>query len=212
MNKKLVNPTRPAVIDRKTTRKYKNKKLSRETILAEAKQLFSSKGYRATTLQDLVGSFGVSRPSLYYYFKSKVELLSELYELGYTGAVKRFEEILAADMPTREKFRKILEVHSRNLAIDAKLHKIFYLNEGEMPEKMMRDIRLKRQEYNSKVIEIYRKGVDEGIFKDIDPNLAVYLLLGACNWLTMWYNPAKSITPETVVESLISLLCEGYEK
>lgn len=212
MKKKPTNQAPPENVETHAARKNKNKKLSREAILAEAKQLFSNKGYRATTLQDLTSSFGVSRPSLYYYFKSKVELLSELHTQGYSTAVRRFEEILSADMPTREKFRKILEVHTRNLANDTDLHKIFYLDEGEMPEKLIRDIRRKRREYTNKVIEIYRKGVAEGIFKDIDPSLAVYLLLGACNWLTMWYSPSKSVEPETVVESLITLLCEGYEK
>jgi AcrR family transcriptional regulator len=190
----------------------RNKKLSRETILAEAKKRFSAKGYRGTTLGDLTASFGVSRPSIYYYFKSKVDLLSELHNHGYTAAVRRFDEIFAAEMPTREKLRRVLEVHARNLAEDAALHKIFFLDISQMPEKVIRDVRKKRREYTDKVIAIYRQGVAEGIFKDIDPELVVYLLLGACNWVTMWYSPTKSVTPDTVVDTLMTLLCEGYEK
>lgn len=193
-------------------KKQKQKKLSKETILAEAKQMFSSKGYRGTTLQDLTSSFGVSRPSIYYYIKSKVDLLLELHHQGYTEALKRFEEILSTRLPTREKFRKILEVHARNLANDTELHKILYIDEHEMPEKLTREIRRRRKEYTDRVVEVYRQGVEEGIFKDIEPRMAVYLLLGACNWITMWYSPAKTIPPEAVVEALMELLCHGYEK
>jgi AcrR family transcriptional regulator len=192
--------------------KKQRKKLSKEAILDEAKQLFSSKGYRATTLQDLTSSFGVSRPSLYYYFKSKMELLSELHARGYMVAQRRFEDILSTPLPTKEKFRKILEVHIRNQVNDTELHRIFHLDIREMPDKLVKEIRKRRKAYEVKVIDIYQQGVDEGIFKPMDPKMAVYLLLGSCNALTMWYSPKKEVQPETIVESLVKLLCEGYEE
>ena len=190
----------------------KQNKLSRESILAEAKQLFSSKGYRATTLTDLTSSFGVSRPSLYYYFKSKVELLSELHAQGFDAAFYKFEEVFLSDMPTKEKFRKILELHTRNMANDTELNKILFMDIDEMPEKLIREIRLRRKQYTSRIMEIYKTGVEEGIFKDIDPKIAVYLLLGACNWLAMWYSPKKSVNPEKIADSLVEILSSGYEK
>lgn len=190
----------------------KPNKLSKESILAEAKQLFSSKGYRGTTLSDLTSAFGVSRPSLYYYFRSKVELLSELHAQGFGAAFDKFEEVFLSDMPTREKFRKILELHARNLVKDTELSKILFMDIDEMPEKLVREIRLRRKQYTNRIIEIYKTGVEEGIFKDIDPKVAVYLLFGACNWLAMWYSPKKSVPPEIIVDSLVNILSSGYEK
>ena len=64
--------------------KQKTKKLSKDAILTEAKQLFSTKGYRGTSLGDLTRSFGVSRPSIYYYYESKMEILSELHSKAST--------------------------------------------------------------------------------------------------------------------------------
>ena len=192
-------------------KRQKTKKLSKDAILTEAKQLFSVKGYRGTTLQDLTSSFGVSRPSIYYYYKSKMEILSELHSKGFTEANISFDEILATDIPTQEKFRKILEVHTITLANDTELHKIFFQDEMEMPIKLRKEIRKRRKDYTNKIIDVYKKGVSEGIFKDIDPKMAVYLLLGACNWLTMWYSPKKDTGPEEVVQSLMEILCKGYE-
>ena len=190
----------------------KPKKLSKESILAEAKQLFSSKGYRGTTLTDLTSVFDVSRPSIYYYFKSKVDLLSELHEQGFDAASYRFEEVFTSDMPTREKFRKILELHASNLANDTELIKILFMDIDEMPEKLAREIILRRKAHTNRIIEIYKTGVEEGVFKDIDPKMAVHLLMGACNWLTMWYSPKKRVKPEEIVDFLIEILSDGYEK
>ena len=194
------------------TGKQKSKKLSKESILSEAKRLFSSKGYRGTTLRDLTSSFGVSRPSLYYYYTSKMDILSELHAEGFNKAGEHFDKILQAELPTKEKFKQILEVHTHNLVSDINLHKIYYMDEMEMPEKLRREIRGRRRSYTDKIIEIYKKGVEEGIFKDIEPKVAVYLLLGACNWLVMWYSPKKQIKSDTIVESLMTILSEGYEE
>ena len=192
--------------------KKQRKKLSKEAILAEAKQLFSSKGYRATTLQDLTSSFGVSRPSLYYYFKSKMELLSELHGQGYIQAFQRFETLLSSPLPTKEKFLKILEIHISNMANDTELHRIFHLDIREMPDKLVKEIRRRRKEYERRMIAIYQQGVEEGIFKEMDPKMAVYLILGACNALTMWYSPKKEVSPEAISQLLLQILSEGYEK
>lgn len=193
------------------TKKRKKKKLSKDALLAEAKQLFSTKGYRGTTLKDLSSTFGVSKPSIYYYYSSKMDILSELHAKGFNEALGTLDKILISDLPTREKFRKILEEHTRDLANDTELHKVFYLDEMELPDKLRKDIRNKRRGYTDRIIEIYANGVSEGIFRDIDPRTAVYLLLGACNWLTMWYSPKKSIEPEAIVDSLMTILCKGYE-
>lgn len=193
-------------------RRQRAKKLSKDAILSEAKQLFSIKGYRGTTLRDLTSSFGVSRPSIYHYYKSKMEILSELHSKGFNEALSNFDMILSTKLPTREKFRKILEVHTRNLAKDTELSKIFYLDEMEMPYKLRKEIKKRRRGYTDRIIEVYEKGMNEGIFKKIDPQMAVYLLLGACNWLTMWYSPKKDTKPETIVQYLMLILSEGYEE
>ena len=189
----------------------KTKKLSKEAILAEAKQLFSSKGYRGTTLRDLTRSFGVSRPSIYHYYNSKMEILSELHSKGFNKVAATLDKILTTDLPTREKFRKIIEVHARNSAMDTELSKIFFMDEMEMPEKLRREIRKRRRGYTERIMALYEKGIQEGVFKDIDPRLAVYLIIGACNWLVMWYSSKKYVEPETIVRLLMDLLSDGYE-
>ncbi|MBN2039616.1 MAG: TetR family transcriptional regulator [Spirochaetes bacterium] len=191
--------------------KQKNKKLSREAILSEAKHLFSIKGYKGTTLQDLTSSFGVSRPSIYYYYKSKMDILSELHSTGFNESMTNFDKILSGNLKTKEKFRKVLEVHTRFLTCDPEMSKIFYLDEMEMPAKLRKENKRRRKEYTDKIIEVYEKGMKEGIFKKFDPKMAVFLLLGACNWIAIWYSSEKRFKPDEIVETLMEILTSGYE-
>ena len=52
----------------------------RTAILSEAARLFNGKGSRATTLQDVAEGLGLTKTSLYYYVKTKEELIFLCYE------------------------------------------------------------------------------------------------------------------------------------
>jgi AcrR family transcriptional regulator len=52
----------------------------RQAILSEAARLFNGKGSRATTLQDVALGLGLTKTSLYYYVKTKAELIFLCYE------------------------------------------------------------------------------------------------------------------------------------
>ena len=52
----------------------------RQAILSEAARLFNGKGSRATTLQDVAHGLGLTKTSLYYYVKTKAELIFLCYE------------------------------------------------------------------------------------------------------------------------------------
>ena len=59
----------------------RNPKVSREEALKKAMQLFWSRGYGATTLDDLQEVTGLQRGSLYSYFQTKENLFREALEL-----------------------------------------------------------------------------------------------------------------------------------
>ena len=51
----------------------------RAAILSQAAKLFNYKGSRATTLRDIAQSLGLTKTSLYYYVKTKEELIYQCY-------------------------------------------------------------------------------------------------------------------------------------
>lgn len=51
---------------------------NRETILETALELFYARGYDAVGVQEIAERSGVTKPTLYYYFKSKYGLLEQL--------------------------------------------------------------------------------------------------------------------------------------
>lgn len=56
-----------------------NKKNRKETIIDAAWELFYEKGYKNTTVNEIIERSGTSKGGFYYYFKAKDDLLNSLY-------------------------------------------------------------------------------------------------------------------------------------
>jgi len=186
--------------------------LSQESILNAAIRNFRDKGYRASSLEDVAVSLGVTRPSLYYYFKSKEEILIA----AHRKAVEKLfitEDIMADDeLSVQEKFEKILTNHIQVVASNARLIGIAFEEEKELPKNDPRivDYHVTRRQYNETLVELYRQGVQEGIFRDVDPYLAVFAILGACNWTYRWFREGEKYDSAQVARSIVKIMAEGY--
>ncbi len=53
---------------------------SRESIQDVARELFAQKGVQRTSLQDIADRLGVTKPALYYHFKSRDDLVRSIIE------------------------------------------------------------------------------------------------------------------------------------
>ncbi|MFE3316542.1 TetR/AcrR family transcriptional regulator, partial [Embleya sp. NPDC059213] len=63
---------------------------TRRRVRETASTLFAEKTYGATTLQDIADTMGVTKAALYYYFRTKEEILADLVE----PAIVELEAIL----------------------------------------------------------------------------------------------------------------------
>ena len=74
----------------------------REAILASAEELFSTKGFSAVTVRDIAHAAGANPGSLTYHFKTKDELLLEIYRRHCRPMNLRRSELLAAAKRVRD--------------------------------------------------------------------------------------------------------------
>jgi len=64
---------------------------SREKILSSAERLFAANGYHGTTVSQIVSEAGLSQAAFYLYFKSKEEILDEIFRT-FENQLARFVE------------------------------------------------------------------------------------------------------------------------
>lgn len=75
----------------------------RDRIIAAALRVFSERGYRGATIQDVVRDSGLSVGAIYTYFKSKDELFLECCDLMTGGGLDALGSMLAGKTTTAER-------------------------------------------------------------------------------------------------------------
>lgn len=71
-------------------------------ILLEAKRLFRDRGYAAVSINDIIDGVGVTKPTLYHYFKDKEALYTEVILTAMTYGAGYFQEALVPQHSAKE--------------------------------------------------------------------------------------------------------------
>jgi len=184
--------------------------LTADAIVEAASHLFRSQGYRKARLEDVAAVFGVTRPALYYHFKNKQEILVQIHTRAMTGLLAGAEAVRAAGDPLPLRFRRLIANHMAFVASNGVQLGIVYEEEAELPKEHRERTLVLRRQYTNMLVEQYQQGIEEGHFRPADPKLAIFTLLGACNWVYRWYREGGPLTAEELAATCDQLLANGY--
>jgi AcrR family transcriptional regulator len=79
--------------------------------LPKAAAVFAARGLDATRMEDIVDATGVPRPTLYYYFSSKEEILSWLLRCLLTDLSIDVAYIVGRDEPARDRLGAVIAAY-----------------------------------------------------------------------------------------------------
>ena len=106
-------------------------------LLDTATRLFARKGYESTTLEDIAGEMGISRPALYHYVSSKARLLEMLVEQVTQSMADVLEHLAAReDLSDGQKLTSVVALMVRQRAEHPDQFRILDRSETVLPEKV----------------------------------------------------------------------------
>ncbi|AEN89972.1 MULTISPECIES: TetR/AcrR family transcriptional regulator [Priestia] len=144
-----------------------------------AKALFSQKGYKATSIEDIVEATGSSKGNIYYHFKSKEGLFLYLIDEWDLEWERNWKERESLYKTTRDKLFGIAE----QIILDDLNHPLtkaadeFFNNEekGSDIEERIDEMVKRHVEFNR---ELLQKGIDEGEFSHKNAEQLAVILEG----------------------------------
>ena len=189
-----------------------------EEVLQSAANIFFAKGFHATTIEDVARDVGMLKGSLYYYIKSKDDLLFQLLLAGIEdGDAYIAKHIDPTGDPLRQLERAIRAqidyIIQNRVPFGLFLHEFDSLS-GKRQHKLIAVM----SRYNNRFVELVRRGQQQGQLIEGEPWLIVNAILGMCNWLYRWYDtePASGgengSDPERVKEIFLRLILHGLRK
>lgn len=183
-----------------------------EEILTCAANLFYKKGYHVTTIEDLANEVGMLKGSLYYYIKSKEDLLYQLLlDVIVAGQLRVSEKIRGIEDPI-EQLTVGLEEHIEYI-IENQVRVGLFLHEFDVFAGRRRGrIEEEMTKYQKLFVDIVLNGQKQKKFGDLDPWLIVDGFLGMCNWIYRWYPGDKSPSVELVKKTFTAMVLNGIAR
>ena len=182
----------------------------RGRLLAVAARVFSEKGYRATSMNDLADAVGISKATLYHYVSSKQQLLVELYEAVMRGSLYPVDRAGLLRSSPDESLRKVLVQRIVYVCRHARLVQIFVEEQGELPPEMADRMRQGQDRREAAFVALIERGRADGSFElGVDPQVAVRAIVGALTYVYKWYDPDGPQSPAELAEELADYLVRG---
>ena len=72
---------------------YEKGSRTRQAILDTSRQLFAENGFTQTDIKDIAKSLGITHTAIYYYFKNKNDIASEIYDIETDKIITYIKEI-----------------------------------------------------------------------------------------------------------------------
>ena len=178
---------------------------TKQHICREAAKLFSKKGYKDVSMQDICNATGLSKGGLYRHFGSKEEILFQLISKD-----KRVFEDIEQGKSAVEVLENLLKVYREDLeqSVESMAYALFEyasmgngyaLDSGNAEDK----------QYWHKLVEY---GVSTGEFNDVNPDVVMDTFLYAFRGAAMWRRVLvfENETLDHLTEAVRYLLIKDY--
>ena len=178
------------------------RELVENEIYEHAARLFAERGFAGTNLQDIADAVGLTRPALYYYVKSKDELLTQLVtEITEAPAAQLREINSTPDLDATGKLRAIAQALVMRQATHPARFRLIVRSEAELPDELARAHERGRRAVLDELVHVVEEGTRTGQFRPMDPKVAALGVIGMFNWVAWWFH-ADHDTAESVAEQL----------
>jgi AcrR family transcriptional regulator len=187
----------------------------REAIIQESMKLFLAKGFRGTSVKEITEACGIARGTLYWYFKSKDEILKSIFEKfdkefveGLIGIVRQCEGNFTAKYSAFHKYATEFARDHRELALvfNGLLNEIVGTNtEGERLAKLV------YEKFRLVIEGLLEDGKRDGSVKTgTDPVMYSHIILAShTGMLVQWFVTGESIKVAEFTKTFKDFILRG---
>jgi AcrR family transcriptional regulator len=146
-------------------------------IVKKAAKLFMEKGYAHASMRDISRATNIDIGNLYYFIKSKEEILYLVFEMVHGPIGEIFDRIgvFQIDDPVTQLRTAVRELIAFGFSYKEEIL-LLYRESRHLPKDMMKTSLARESRFIEQIAQIFRKGVERGVFDVPDPSFAANLL------------------------------------
>ena len=181
-------------------------------IIQAAMTVFARSGFHKATMDDIVVESGLSKGTLYWYFKSKDEIISTVVDNFFRQEFDQINPILSEDIPAKQKLLRITDLFIADLALMQPIMSITfeYISLALREEDIRRSFYHYYHNYIEFLTSIIQEGIGLGEFRSVNPGDAAIAIASVMEGsILLWIYDPESVDLERHTRNSVQLLIEG---
>jgi TetR/AcrR family transcriptional regulator, cholesterol catabolism regulator len=184
----------------------------RQTIIDTSAHVFARNGYHGTGVAELCEANELGKGALYHYIGSKEELLAAIHDRVMDEVMLSADRVKNAGGSPSDQLEMLGD---ELVGIIARYpdHVWVFLHEfPALTAERADQFRVRRREYERRVEEVLRAGIDAGEFRPVDARLTAMAWLGMHNHTYLWLKPGGRLTARDIAEPFAAIFINGIAK
>lgn len=174
-------------------------------VLDVASELFFTKGYTRTTLDDIATHLSVTKPFIYQFYANKAELLVEVCLRTTALAAERARIALDdKDTPT-DRLRQFVGNLAHEVIVGRMYLAVYFREEKHLPPEAQLKLQDHHRRFNRALRTLLEEGKAKGEFSFDDSVVAMQAITGMSTWIFTWYRPEGRLSEKAVADQLARL-------
>ena len=186
-----------------------------DKILNAAIELMGKHGYHGTSVQMIADKIGVTKSTVFHYFKNKEGILFAILEDYIPSATKGFIQLANdGNINGIEKLKKFIRYHLNRVSETGDVLNLYLSESKYFGEENQKVIKKSQIEYAGLLQIIIRQIQKENshIYKNLNPKILANAILGMCNWAVMWYDEDGKLGTEGIAKQFCELVLGNISK
>lgn len=177
-------------------------------ILRAAAAVFAEKGYHRATIRDISAATGVSLSGLYYYVRSKDELLYLIQRQCFETILESLDSELCDVTDPERRLGLLIGNHLRFFASNMSEMKVLSHEADALSGDYAKEITDQKREYSATVSDLLGALAPQA--HSVDLRRATFSLFGMMNWIYTWYRPDRDGPVNVLATEMTHLFLRGF--
>jgi AcrR family transcriptional regulator len=179
-------------------------------VLKTAAAIFAEKGFHCTSIRDIARATGMSLAGLYYYFKSKEELLFLIQDYCFSTVLDDCKRLIEGVSDPVARLKLLIENHLNYFVNNMNEMKVLSHEANSITGDYFKKINSKKRQYVDLVKGLLEEIARERQVEGVDLRVATFSLFGMMNWIYNWYNPHRDVDVAGLARNMTRIFLLGF--
>ena len=172
-------------------------------IRKRAAEVFAEHGFDRASIRDVAKAAEMSLAGLYYYYRSKDEILYDIQHEAFRTLLEAHADTLAGVTDPRRKLERVIDAHLEFFAANIAEMRVMSRESEQLTGSFAEEVGELRRRY----VRLVRGILDELGVKDA--GVPTFILFGMMNWMYTWYDADRDGSAQDIADRVKAIFLNG---